>query len=201
MKIRGPRVLLKTDLRQQVLEARFKLTPDERKARSSEIEKKLFGLPEFRSASAVMFYASFRSEVETHDMIRRALAEGKRVILPRVKGKELVPFQIKDFDNDVVPGVWGIPEPYYGNPVSVQGIDLIVVPGAVFDEQGNRLGYGGGFYDKLLEHYEGATVALAFDFQVVPEVPVAAHDVPLKKIVTEKRVIETNSKSQAPNHK
>src|SRR3990170_4960327 len=175
MKIRGPKVLLKTDLRQQVLEARFRLTPEERKAKSSEIEKKLFGLPEFHAARVVMFYASFRSEVETHDMVRRALAEGKRVILPRVKGKDLVPFQIKDFDNDVAPGVWGIPEPYYGNPVSVEDVDLIVVPGALFEEQGNRLGYGGGFYDKLLEHYEGVPVALAFAFQVVPAVPVAAH--------------------------
>ncbi len=190
MKIRGPRVLLKTDLRQQVLEARFKLTPQERKAKTREIEKKLFPLQEFQAAASVLFYASFRSEVETGDMIRRALAEGKRVVLPKVKGKELALFEIADFDADVAPGTWDIPEPARGVPADVRNIDLIIVPGAVFDERGNRLGYGAGFYDKLLSAYPGPTVALAFEVQIVPEVPVAEHDVPVKKIITERRIIE-----------
>ncbi len=192
--IRGEHTLLKEDLRKQVLDARFRLSPEERKAKSREIEKRLFGLPEFQAARTVMFFASFRSEVETRDMIRRALGEGKRVVLPRVKGKELALFQIKEFDADVGPGAWGIPEPVYGTPVEVQDIDFIVLPGAVFDERGNRLGYGAGFYDKLLSAYEGMTVALAFEMQIAPQVPADSHDVPVKKIVTEKRIIEAKSK-------
>jgi 5-formyltetrahydrofolate cyclo-ligase len=181
---------VKDKLRKKILDARFALTPGARREKSREIEQRLFGLPEFSSASIVMFYASFQSEVETHSMIRRALAEGKRVVLPRVKGKELELLEISNFDNDVSPGAWGIPEPDTGRPAPIGEIGLIVVPGAVFDERGNRVGYGAGFYDKLLPQYRGTTAALAFELQIVPQVPVDAHDVPMKKIVTEKRIIE-----------
>jgi 5-formyltetrahydrofolate cyclo-ligase len=180
---------VKDKLRKKILEARFALPPAERRAKSREIETRLFSLPEFSNATTVMFYASFQSEVETHGMIRRALAEGKRVVLPRVKGKVLELLGITNFDQDVSPGSWGIPEPDQGTLVAVKDIGLIVVPGAVFDEQGNRVGYGAGFYDKLLPQYPGVTAALAFELQIVPQVPAEAHDVPIKKIVTEKRVI------------
>ena len=174
--------------------ARDNMPPDERKAKSREIEERLFSLPEFRQAHTVMFFASFRSEVETHEMIRRALAEGKRVVLPKVKGGELGLFEIKDFDKEVSPGAWGIPEPHEFRPTKTDEVDLIVVPGAAFDAHGNRLGYGAGFYDKLLSTYKGMIGALAFELQIVPNIPADSHDVPVKKIVTEKRVIETNFK-------
>jgi 5-formyltetrahydrofolate cyclo-ligase len=124
-------------------------------------------------------------------MVRRALTEGKRVVLPRVRGRELALFGITDFDRDVAPGAWGIPEPATGDPVGREQIDLIIVPGAAFDASGNRLGYGAGFYDKLLEGFGGRIVALAFELQIVPAAPRDAHDVPMQKIVTEKRVLET----------
>jgi len=180
---------VKEKIRKQVLDARFKLTPEQRRVRSAEIEAKLFGLPEYRAASVVLFYASFQSEVETHHMIRRALSEGKRVVLPRVKGKQLELLEIANFDRDVSPGAWGIPEPESGRQADLKDIGLIVVPGAAFDEQGNRLGYGAGFYDKLLSAFTKTTVALAFEAQIVPRVPAELHDVPVKKIVTEKRII------------
>jgi 5-formyltetrahydrofolate cyclo-ligase len=184
---------LKRILRNQVLDLRSKLSSEERKGKSWEIEKRLFSLPEFQESRTILFFASFRSEVETGGMIRRALSGGKRVVLPKVKGKELVLFRITDFDNDVAAGAWGIPEPEKGMPTDLQDIDLIIVPGAAFDELGNRLGYGAGFYDKLLSSYRKATVALAFECQIVPAVPADHHDIPVKKIVTEKRIIETNS--------
>ena len=183
---------MKTTIRKKVLAARFKLTPEQRGVKSAEIEAKLFGLPEYRAASIVMFFASFQSEVETHHMIRRALAEGKRVVLPKVKGKELALFEIKSFDKDVHPGAWGIPEPDGGMPAELKDIGLIVVPGAAFDERGNRIGYGAGFYDKLLPLYKGRTVALAFELQIAPDVPADAHDIPMQRIVTEKRVIDVH---------
>jgi 5-formyltetrahydrofolate cyclo-ligase len=185
---------VKDKIRKQVLEARFRLTPEQRRAKSAEIEANLFGLPEYRAAPMVLFYASFQSEVETHHMIRRALAEGKRVALPKVKGKELELFEIKSFDTEVLPGAWGIPEPEGGRRVELKDIGLIVVPGAAFDGQGNRIGYGAGFYDKLLPFYTGRTAALAFELQIVPAAPADAHDIPMQKIVTEKRIIEVKSK-------
>ena len=184
---------MKDKIRKRVLDERFAMVPEERRARSRAIEQRLFDLPEFRAASVILFFASFQSEVETHFMIRRALAEGKRVVLPKVKGKELVLLEIRNFDEDVLPGAWGIPEPERGTPVLLKDIGLIVVPGAVFDEQGNRIGYGAGYYDRMLPAYSGPTVALAYELQVLPSVPADQHDIPVRKIVTEKRIIETRS--------
>jgi len=157
--------------------------------KSREIEERLFSLPEFLSAQVVMFFASFRSEVETGSMIRRALHSGKRVVLPKVQGNELALFEIHDFSGDVETGAWGIPEPKTTIPAVLADIDLMIIPGAAFDSQGNRLGYGAGFYDKLLPAFGKATLALAFEIQIVNEVPVEMHDVPVRKIITESRVI------------
>ena len=186
---------MKDTIRKQVLSVRFKLSADQRRAGSAEIEARLFGLPEFQAAKVIMFFASFRSEVDTHHMVRRALAEGKRVVLPKVRGKDLELFEISSFDRDVHPSSWGIPEPDGpgARPADLNDVGLIVVPGAAFDERGNRIGYGAGFYDKLLPAYHGMTVAVAFDLQIVPGIPIDRHDVPVKKIVTEKRVIEAKS--------
>lgn len=151
--------------------------------------ERLFLLPEFIASSRIMFFASFRSEVDTLPMIQRALAEGKRVVLPKVQGEGLALFEIRDFETDVSPGTWGIPEPCEKRPVMLDAVDLVLVPGLAFDEYGNRLGYGAGFYDKLLAVCSKTTVALAFEVQMISAVPAALHDIPVKKIVTEKRVI------------
>ncbi len=180
---------MKKQIRKELLIQRDGLAPEQRSSKSREIEERLFALPEFRAARVVMFFASFRSEVETLPMIRRALAEGKRVVLPKVAGRDLALFEIRDVDRDVQTGTWGIPEPVQGAPVAIKDIDFLIVPGAVFDERGNRLGYGAGYYDRILANYGGPTAALAFEMQIVSNVPVAAHDVPVQKIVTERRVI------------
>ena len=181
---------MKNKLRKEILDHRFNLAPSERKRKSREIESRLFSMPEFRDATVIMFFASIQSEVETHAMIRHALAEGKRIVLPKVAGKHLEAREIRNFDQDTSPGMWGIPEPDAGGHVSADDISLIIVPGAAFDESGHRIGYGAGYYDKHLEHYQGMTIALAFELQIVAAAHAKAHDVPVKKIVTEKRVIE-----------
>jgi len=188
---------LKASLRKQVAEARDCLSQEERRTKSWQIENRLFRLPEFIVSSTIMFFASFRSEVDTLPMIRRAFAEGKRVVLPKVKGKGLALFEVMEYDKDVSTGAWGIPEPHEKHPVTLDAVNLIIVPGLAFDERGNRLGYGAGFYDRILPFFKGVTVALAFEAQMVAQVPVSAHDFPVRKIVTEKRVIETDN--QAPN--
>lgn len=185
---------LKKTLRKKALAARDGLFPGQRAAKSREIEGRLFSLPEFKSARVVLFFASFQSEVDTIPMIRRALASGKRVVLPKVEGKELELFEIRNIDSDVSPGAWGIPEPRGSAPVKLDELDIIIVPGAAFDERGNRLGYGAGFYDKLLSNFTKLSVALAFEEQIVPKVPADPHDVPVRKIITEKRVIHSGLK-------
>jgi 5-formyltetrahydrofolate cyclo-ligase len=180
---------VKKAIRKKALTARDTLPPGERTAKSRAIEDRLFALSEFVSAQVILFFASFRSEVDTGPMIRRALLSGKRVVLPKVTGAELVLYEIVDPDADVSPGAWGIPEPHGTRPVMLDEIDLVIVPGAAYDEQGNRVGYGAGFYDKLLRAFRKMTVALAFEAQIVPNIPAELHDIPIKKIVTEKRVI------------
>ena len=115
-------------------------------------------------------------------------------MLPRVKGKELELLEIENFDRDVAPGAWGIPEPEGSRPAQLKDIGLIVLPGAAFDEGGNRIGYGAGFYDKLLPLYKGRTVALAFELQMVSAVPAASHDIPVQKVITEKRIIDASDR-------
>jgi 5-formyltetrahydrofolate cyclo-ligase len=190
---------VKIEIRKQALAARDAMPLDERKAKSREIEERLFSLDEFISARIVMFFASFQSEVDTIPMIRRALTTGKRVVLPKVVGWDLALFEIKDLEQDISPGTWGIPEPRESHAVGLDEIDLILVPGGAFDEHGNRLGYGAGFYDKLLATFKKMTVAPAFEAQIVSRIPMDPHDIPVKKIVTEKRVIETNLNNQAPS--
>jgi 5-formyltetrahydrofolate cyclo-ligase len=184
---------LKASIRKLVTEARDRLSKEERQAKSLEILERLFRLPEFNESSRIMFFASFRSEVDTVPMIRKVLAEGKRVVLPKVQGERLALFEISDFETDVSPGAWNIPEPCERMPVALDAVDLMIVPGLAFDEQGNRLGYGAGFYDKLLASFSKMTVALAFEVQIVPTVPAARYDISVKKIVTEKRVISVRS--------
>ena len=162
---------------------------------SRRIGDRLFSLPEFAAARTLMFFASFRSEVETLPMIRRALAAGKKGVLPKVAGGHLDLYGISDPGRDLSPGAWGIPEPRTAVPAEVGSVDLMVVPGAAFDEAGNRLGYGAGFYDSLLPGFAGATVALAFELQIVPSVPAEPHDVPVRKIVTEERIIEAKQRT------
>ncbi len=180
---------MKKEIRKQVLAERDSLSQEQRTFKSREIEKRLLSLPEFKTSRTVLFFAAFKSEVETAPMIRQALISGKRVILPKVAGRELSLFEIKDFDKDVSLGSWNIPEPRETMPAQVTDVDLVVVPGAAFDEQGNRIGYGAGFYDKLLASFRGSTVAIAYEVQIVHSVPIDSHDVPVQKIVTEKRVI------------
>lgn len=186
----------KAVIRKVVLELRDALAPDERASHSLLIKESLFKLPQFISARSVMFYVSFRSEVETHAMIREALATGKTVIVPvtDMKDNRLALSRLEDFDNDLAPGTWGIlePKPEKLRPVSCHDIDidLVITPGAAFSINGNRIGYGGGFYDRLLKDYKKCVMALAFEIQILSDVPFSTErDVPVDHIITEKRVI------------
>ncbi len=157
------------------------------------IEERFFGLREVRSARTVLFFASFRSEVDTFGMICRSLDHGKKVVLPRVNARELELLEIMAI-GELAPGYMGIPEPFISSAerqVSVNDIDVIIVPGAVFDDCGNRIGYGGGYYDRLLSHLQSNTIVIApaYEEQVIPSVPAEPHDRKVHIIITDKRTI------------
>lgn len=182
-------------LRKRILKKRDALSPEERREKSRAAGKRLFSLAEFQASSTILFFASFRSEMETLEMIEKSLSMNKRVGAPRTDArlKRLLLFFISHPAEDLLPGCWGIPEPREGcEPLSPKRVDLAVVPGAAFDRRGRRIGYGGGYYDRLLRElrFEAVTVGLAFSFQVLPEVPIDPEwDMPVKLIVTDEEVI------------
>ena len=186
----------KRELRKKILTLRDALTPEERLQKSKAIKFHLFSLPQFIQAKTVMFFISFRSEVLTDEMIREALALKKKVVVPitDLEHHRLILSELEDYDRDLITSTYGIPEPKKEKikEVSADRIDLIIAPGSVFDKKGRRIGYGGGYYDRLLRELKQETnvAALAFELQIVDEVPAErGRDIPVDLIVTEEKVI------------
>ena len=180
---------MKNQLKESILKQRSSLSKEVMQEKSSQIEKNLFSLEQYKSSKVIMFFVSFNSEVNTHGMIKGAL-KSKIVVVPKVEQHEIEPSIIIDFDS-LIPGKFGVPEPIELMKIAYKNIDLVLVPAIVFDKDGHRIGYGYGYYDKFLKKVPKAVkIGLAFDFQVVDKVPKEMHDVPVDLIVTEKRVIE-----------
>ena len=180
----------KRALRRAVLAERDALSGAERAGRSEAIADRLLGLDEVAGAGAVLAFWSFGSEVDTAPLLDRLRSRGTTVALPRTR------------DGDIVPVIWtpgssmtetsfGSREPTDGRVLQALELDLIVVPGVAFDRSCRRVGYGGGFYDRLLARTRdgAAAVAIAFGVQVVDEVPTGPIDRPVDAIVTEDDVI------------
>lgn len=190
---------LKKELRARIQGQRDLLTVERREQLSRRVGGHLWDLPEFKAAHTVFFFISFRSEVSTEPMIRRAIAEGKRICLPYTypETKAMVASHILDFDTELQLGNYNILEPKeeFIRPVEPAAIDLIITPGVAFDVRGGRLGYGGGYYDRFFaQRKEGCPlVALAFEMQIVEEVPRGDHDQLVDALVTEERVIDCKS--------
>ncbi|MDH7506527.1 MAG: 5-formyltetrahydrofolate cyclo-ligase [Candidatus Thermoplasmatota archaeon] len=183
---------MKDKVRKELIELRKNLSRKEVFEKSNEIKNRLFKLNQFIKASTVMFYVSYDNEVYTHEMIKDCLANKKNVIVPITdkKNKRLILSKLEKWD-DLSPGVYNILEPRKEKikEASIDEIDLIIVPGVGFDEKGNRIGHGIGFYDKLLKDSKSKFIGLAFEFQVIKNIPIEKHDIKMDKIVTEKRII------------
>jgi 5-formyltetrahydrofolate cyclo-ligase len=184
----------KLALRRQALAARDGLPADARAAASAAIADRIAALPSFAGARTVLLTLAFRSEWDTLPLVRAALAAGKTVAVPRVDAgsRMLALHAIADPARDVAPGHQDIPEPLPHCPrVAADAVDWVLVPGVTFDRAGRRLGYGGGYYDRLLPQLppRAARVAGAFAMQVVDRVPTGPHDIAVDAIVTEAETI------------
>lgn len=190
---------MKNAIRKEVLGKRDQIPHELKGTKDSSIKQRLLTLPEFLSARSVLFYASFRSEVETSGIIRESLSMGKRAILPKVdKGRHrLRLYEIKSLD-ELVAGFMGISEPFRTEKkeIHLDEIDLVIIPGAGYDYAGNRLGYGGGYYDILLSGRKKnmPIIALAYEEQLIDAISAEKHDVKVDMIVTDLRVIIAGSK-------
>ena len=184
---------MKETIRKELTEKRKKLTKKIVLEKSKQIKDTLFNLQEFKKADTILFYVSYDNEVSTHDMIKKCLSYGKNVVVP-ISNKEDNSLTLSKIEKwaDLKPGSFDILEPKKDKTkeVSIYDIDLTIIPGVGFDEQGFRLGQGFGYYDKLLKNSTNAiTVGLAFEIQIVEKIPIEPHDLPVDLIITEKRVI------------
>ncbi|PHS11489.1 MAG: 5-formyltetrahydrofolate cyclo-ligase [Blastopirellula sp.] len=187
----------KQQLRRSILDNRNSF-PD-REAASQQIMETIEESVEFKQASTVLFYLSARSEVATLDSVRIALNNEKTVVVPYCQGDELKLFHLKN-EHELEIGRFKILEPRIelrndgSRVVDPKLIDIALVPGAAFDSQGSRLGYGRGYYDRLLPNLrrDAMTIGLAFDCQMVSQVPCEKHDYRLNRIVTQTQVIDCN---------
>ncbi|MFH1100913.1 MAG: 5-formyltetrahydrofolate cyclo-ligase [Methanobacteriota archaeon] len=183
----------KQKLRQEFLQRRKALTSVEVQQKSIQIQNRLFALDEFVHAKTVLFYVSYDNEVATHDLIKACFSLGKQVVVPctDIEKRILVLSELRCWE-DLDVGAYHIlePKPVCRQPISYEVIDLVLVPGVVFDAHGQRIGHGKAYYDRLLQKMVGSKkIGLAFEFQLVEKVPAKKHDVRVEKIVTEQRVI------------
>ncbi|MBU2619734.1 MAG: 5-formyltetrahydrofolate cyclo-ligase [Proteobacteria bacterium] len=193
----------RTALRARIMAARDTLSPEERLRKSLAVTERLLALEEFAGARHVFAYVSFRSEVETPNLIAQCLDKGVTVSVPLTLPAEhrLLAHAITDPVRDLVPGYCSIPEPLHTLPLVDPGaIEVAVTPGSVFDLHGGRLGYGGGYYDRFLHTAapQALRIGLAFDLQIVATVPLESHDEQLDYLITETRTFRFGRKTPCP---
>lgn len=189
---------MKTSLRKKVLSFRDTLTPEELAQKSGAIWERLTQITAYSNATFPMFYANFKSEVITKQTIKERLKKKLPVVLPKtvIGERRLIPYLIKNWETDIVPGAYGIlePNPNTAERIAPDSIDVVIVPGSVFDKRCGRHGYGGGYYDRFLsEEAKGAIrIGLAFSIQVMEKIPLDPHDQKMDIIVSEDETIQCN---------
>lgn len=171
----------KEDARTLVKEQKRKMNRVDITSYSSVVSEELFKQPFYRDASVIYAYLSYNQEIDTAFIIDRAWADGKIVAVPKVLSDGVMEFYEIDSYDSIGLGYQGIPEPSGNTPLADYEDVLILMPGLAFDRSGNRIGYGGGFYDRYLERYEAKgtnfiKVALAYDFQIFDKLDVEEFD-------------------------
>lgn len=189
----------KAALRRRMRRRRDALRNGEQERRSDAIARRVMALPGYRRARSRLLFRSFGGEVLTDRLIRETLKSRAELVLPRVKGLEetLALHAVRDPETDLAPGCFGIEEPIRERcpERSLYDVEFVLVPGLAFDRRGGRLGYGGGFFDYILNMRSdladsAAVVAVAFSLQIVEEVPQASWDVRVPLIATEDELID-----------
>lgn len=190
----------KKTLRKNLLKQRESLPWLEVQGKSHEVTQRLLFLPEYKKAETILIYLAFNKELDTSAFMQTAWQQKKKIVVPvcQPQDRSLLLSQLLAF-NELAPGTWGIPEPKaeFLRPVPVQQIDLLIIPGVAFDSQGYRLGYGGGYFDRFLPTIrpDCTKVGLAYDFQLLDELPREPHDTAVDVIVTECRTYYVKKES------
>ncbi len=184
---------MKHRIRRRILAKRKAHHPTSIKAKSALIQRRLLATPEIRRAKTVMLYCPLPQEADCLGAVKALLALKKKVALPRVEGKQIVPVTIAGL-RGLRKGGMGAMEPARGRETDAKAIDVVVVPGVAFDLKLHRLGFGGGYYDHFLKTVRAGCrkIGLAFEMQLVERLPVEKHDVKMDAVVTENRVLRAH---------
>lgn len=182
----------KKPLRREMLARRRALAAEERRRASEIICVRVRELPMLQEARTIMLYASTKEEIDLYPLMETLLAEGRRIVLPEITGRGTMEARELPAMDALTDGAFGIavPDPTRSSIVPPEEIDVVVVPGAAFAADGGRLGLGGGYYDRFLPRALNAVrLVLAFDFQIVPDVPMGTQDARVDAILSEQRMI------------
>ena len=178
----------KKHIRSLIQNKRNLLSDNEISGMSLKIADYIINMKEFKEADNILTYVSFRSEVKTDYIIENAFELGKKVFVPKVIGKNMIFVKIESF-KELTQGYMGIREPVSSDEADIKE-GFMCMPGMVFDNECNRIGYGGGFYDRYLsKDNEFIKAALCYDFQILEEIPHEPHDLKPDYVISEKRVI------------
>lgn len=188
----------KAELRQKLQKHLFAIPPDTIEEKSREACRNLLSTPEFQNASTIMMYLSLSHETDTSEAILSAWQLGKTVAVPKISWEQrhMIPVAIHSLETGFSTGALGLRNPTAGVPVPFEEIDLVVTPGLGFDKKGNRLGRGGSYYDRFFANPElkAQKCGLAFDEQIVEQIPVNDHDIPVDLVVTDKEILYISEK-------
>ncbi len=173
----------KQALRQAIRSQKRAMSLAEIEAKSAALAAAFAASDLYQNAKTIYGYLPYNQEVRTLPMLAQALKDGKQVAVPKVYGEEMRFIYLSDL-SQIAPGYAGIPEPIAEGPVAQDETALVLMPGLAFDPKGNRMGYGGGFYDKFLQQEPThPTIALCYDFQMVENIPTQDHDVPVDLVL------------------
>ena len=173
----------KQELRKAIRARKRAMTGEKIHTRSAALCRKFLQTEEYRRARTLYGYLPYNQEVRTEAILEQAMADGKKVAVPKVYGDEMKFIYLEDL-TQVEKGYSGIPEPIADHPVAEDESALVLMPGLAFDPQGHRIGYGGGFYDKFLSREPNhPTVALCYEFQVVEKLETEEFDIPVDTVI------------------
>lgn len=188
----------RNELRKKLLYKRDQLSQIQRIEKSNRIQNNIFENEFIRKAKTVLCYVDFRSEVKTRMFIKKCIQDSKILTVPYtlIDKSNLLAVQIRNLENDLQSGYCSILEPIpdliVNSYIDPHVIDVVIVPGSVFDSTGGRLGYGGGFYDRFLYQScpKAVRIALAYELQMTEKVPMEEHDQFMDMIVTENKIYD-----------
>lgn len=173
----------KTELRAHIRSLKRAMTEEEIVAKSNRLTELFLQTEAYRNAKTIYGYLPYNQEVRTIGILQQAFSDGKRVAVPKCYGDEMRFIYLEDL-TQVAPGYSRIPEPIADEPVAHDPTALVLMPGLAFTQQGQRIGYGGGFYDKYLSAEPGhPTVALCYDFQMQEQLPTEEFDIPVDLVL------------------